>query len=713
MTLRLILALILIAPNAAAAQGPPAQTAPERLAPGHIRDHVAQITDTLRLRVLEREFARSRDDDSVVAAGLAALRLWEVTGERAHARRSRGHFDRAARHDSGNAWAHYGHALSLAAEMDRDAGRLVTHINAARDLGLDPVSRARRALERAVALDPSLPGAVDLLARYSVTTRDEDGLILARTSFETSASGPAGGETELLGVALTARELGDHAGAAAAARRAIAAGNASASSYLSLAVSLAGMPDSLAPAGVAYGNALRLADAAMLERLWDDAGMLRSAKDSAEWVGTDPVHRRSMLRSFWDVRGALAGLTGDERAAEHYRRVAVARRRFHRRGMFGAAPGNALLLEKVSAAYDDRGVIYVRHGEPEHTIGVPPLQEHIAWFYESVDGQPRSYHFEKRAEGPSRDYLLMYNLPCLMDPMAATFDPRLTPLVKPSCDWYTVRSISAEIGRDSHLALRSDSHSPAFDADVPFHYDFYSFRAAAGTELLMAVGVPLDRLPPGQRSLRMRLSVVDTARAATAHTSRITELLERRTDPGIILRTHLSLLSPAAAVVYRIDVRDASNPRIGTIYGGDIELPDYTGDTLMISDVVLAEQRDSGNVQRGGTRLALSPTQVFRNGEFRVYYEIYNLPPGTAYSTELVLEPFRDGIGDRIRSLFSGADDVELRFDDTVPPDAGSTLPQIRDVTAPYRPGAWLLRVTITTAAGRVTRERRFAIEER
>jgi hypothetical protein len=133
----------------------------------------------------------------------------------------------------------------------------------------------------------------------------------------------------------------------------------------------------------------------------------------------------------------------------------------------------------------------------------------------------------------------------------------------------------------------------------------------------------------------------------------------------------------------------------------------------MISDVVLAEQRDSGSVQRGAARLALSPTQVFTDGEFRVYYEIYNLPPGTDYSTELVLEPARSGIGDRLRGLFSRDDDVELRFADTVPPDAGSTLAQMRDVTAPFRPCAWLLRVTITSPVGRVTRERHFTIESR
>jgi hypothetical protein len=182
MTSRLLIVLLLLAPSALAAQAPSSD------APVAVRDRLADMSDTMHLHGIEREYTRAaaaaaglaRDQSAAsagVSAGLAALRLWEVTGARAHARRSRDYFDRAARNDPANAWAHYGHALSLEAEMDRDPGRIVTHVNALRDLGLDPVSRARRALERAVSLDPTLPGATELLARYAIETRDESGLL--------------------------------------------------------------------------------------------------------------------------------------------------------------------------------------------------------------------------------------------------------------------------------------------------------------------------------------------------------------------------------------------------------------------------------------------------------------------------------------------------------------------------------------------------------
>lgn len=729
MAVLLILLLLVHLPASAAAQEISDRAVPATAV--EIRDRVARMTDTMRIHELELQFAAPDADHasaaSAVAAGLAALRLWEITGDRGHARRSRAYFDRAAEFDATNAWAHYGHALSLEAEMDRDPGTIVTHVNASRALGLDPVSRARRALERAVALDPSLPGAADLLARYAVATRDDEGLLLARTSFELAAASRAG-TAALHGLALTARAMGDYAASADAARRAVAAVPTSARAHLELAISLANMSDSLTAAGAAYAHALDLADAAMIEQMWQDAAMLHTEREERLWAESDVSQRREMLRTFWDVRGALSGLTADERAAEHYRRVTVAQRRFARRGMFGASPENALRLGKVDNTYDDRGVIYIRHGQPEHTFGRPPLEDYIAWFFRDESGDPLSYHFHRGGtEGQSQDYVLMYNLPCPLDPTIASFDARLSPLVNARrCDYLNLRSISAVVARDANRALRTDSHRPAFDAAVPFHYDWYTFRADAGTELLMAVGIPLHELPPGQRSLRLRLSVVDTANAAIAHAGTITQIVERSAAPDL-LRTHLSLVAEPASSVYRIDVRDASDPRVGTIYGGAANLPDYGGDTLMVSDVMLARQTDDGSLVRGDVRLAPAPSQVFAGGRFRVYYEIYNMPPGDAYVTEITVEPVRDnGIIAGIVGLFRDDESVKLRFEDTAPADvpsrdaadagrsaaAGPTLPQVRDITAPFRSGPWLLRLTISSESGSITRERRFTIRD-
>jgi hypothetical protein len=383
--------------------------------------------------------------------------------------------------------------------------------------------------------------------------------------------------------------------------------------------------------------------------------------------------------------------------------------------MFGAAPDNALRLAKVSTDYDDRGAIYIRHGEPERTIGEPPLQTHIVWFYSDENGDPLSYHFYKSDRaGHSKDYLLVYNLPCPIEPMVAAFDPRLARLTRPPCDLLKVRSVSALIARDTERALRTDSHRPDIDIAIPFHFDWYTFRAPAGTELLMAVGVPLDRLPAGRRSLSLALSVVDTANGAIARAQRITELVERSSEPGRIVRGHLSIVAAPLSGAYRIDVRDAGNARVGRIYGGDVRLPDYSGDTLMVSDVMLAEQTDSGSLARGTARLALAPTQVFHDGEFRAYYEIYNMEPGATYLTELTIEPLDGGgIGGALRRLFGGDDRVRLRFEDTAAPDETGTVREIRDITAPFEPGAWLLRMTITTDAGSITRERRLVIAER
>ncbi len=58
---------------------------------------------------------------------------------------------------------------------------------------------------------------------------------------------------------------------------------------------------------------------------------------------------------------------------------------------------------------------------------------------------------------------------------------------------------------------------------------------------------------------------------------------------------------------------------------------------------------------RRGVTLALLPTSEFPESSFDVYYEIYNLPAGTPYETEISFERLDDSDDDPpVRTLFSG-----------------------------------------------------------
>ena len=65
---------------------------------------------------------------------------------------------------------------------------------------------------------------------------------------------------------------------------------------------------------------------AAAERYFEDALGLIKESEEGEWLAADPEGRRQWLRSFWELRAAVAGVTVPERLGEHYRRLALAHR---------------------------------------------------------------------------------------------------------------------------------------------------------------------------------------------------------------------------------------------------------------------------------------------------------------------------------------------------------------------------------------------------
>jgi hypothetical protein len=134
--------------------------------------------------------------------------------------------------------------------------------------------------------------------------------------------------------------------------------------------------------------------------------------------------------------------------------------------------------------------------------------------------------------------------------------------------------------------------------------------------------------------------------------------------------------------------------------GGPLEVPDFRGDSLMLSALVIATA-DSGSWRRGEVGLSLLPGRVFTAGQpMHVYFEIYNQPADAAFTVELSFRANqRKGLFGRIASLFGGKGDAHtLRYDDVArAADPLFGVQQLRSVaTADLEPGAYTLTVTIT-----------------
>jgi hypothetical protein len=317
------------------------------------------------------------------------------------------------------------------------------------------------------------------------------------------------------------------------------------------------------------------------------------------------------------------------------------------------------------------------------------------------------YHFARCFDFP--DYVLLHGVPCdAKNPWVAErmgYDIELT-----NCGPMT----SERIRREALAALASDSHRPRFGRTLPVVFDLLAFRGSGGrTDLLAPLAVAADSLTTGTAGSQtvygfdLTLAVVDTASGAIARLD--TTVLARnaaRLPPGHMLRTHAQLTAqPTADAQLRLTVRGRFDDGEGSFYGAQMRVPDYAGDSLMVSSIVLATTDASGSWRRGSHALTLMPLGQFEGGEFRVFFEIYNLEAERTYITEVTVEP----TGRR------GPQPLRLRFQDFARPETDGVVRDVRRVETGLPPGRYRITVQVTDpqALRSARAEREFVVTER
>lgn len=157
----------------------------------------------------------------------------------------------------------------------------------------------------------------------------------------------------------------------------------------------------------------------------------------------------------------------------------------------------------------------------------------------------------------------------------------------------------------------------------------------------------------------VRFVLADTATRSVRNTEDSVYLTMPATLSGAhLLHTYVEVRAdPSQTTVQRVVVTDATRAGTGQLYSSPFVIPDYSGDELMLSDIALGLPYATQGWTRRGVTLALLPTSQFPASAFEVYYEIYNLPAGMPYETEIAFQPL-DGDGDLdgrpVRTVFSG-----------------------------------------------------------
>jgi tetratricopeptide (TPR) repeat protein len=678
---------------------------------------------------------------------LVEFRRYELTGSERAAERARELAERARDRAPDNAWLHYASALVVAHGPEVQSNGAVLRATGrswSQQLGLDARAQARRAAERALELDSLHAGAAVILAEVALQLYERDVLERARLYLQRVLdAAPAAAVAATL--ARVQSRLRDHAAALSAAQRALLLDPANPVLLHTAALVLFPYPGKAEEGAKHYFAAVRALTPQLADRLFEELRPIATPADTLRWKRATLELRKQILSSFWNVRAGLAGLTVAERLAEHYRRLASALERYPRLSS-GPVPRKALMLERPQLPIDERGELLVRHGEPDKVVVTPskkvlidsllPACDYLTadtagqgwrnrtgqvdrlvrisldkvgpsppvetWVYQVAD-ESRLFTLIKCPRNP--DFIVPYEMPCRL----VEYSPDL---MQQSFDVHACGSDTPERRRIlAQNALRSDTHNPNLDRRIPFNFDLLSFRGRNGqTDLLAPVALLADSIEArstaaGQLryTLALHLAVIDTAKQTVIQSADTTALvLPRALASGDRLSLHTFISTPATDYAFlKLVIKNLEHPANGAHQMETIRVPRYAGDTLMISDVLLGNAVPGGNFVRGGRRITLMPFARFVDGRFRVFYELYNLPRGTFYQTQLLVQPV-DG---------RPQDGLRTDFQDEAAPDADGVVRVLRTMGTELRPGRYRLTVRIRLGDNRfVEKTRQFIV---
>lgn len=697
------LALLGVLSSGAAAQAPD-----QRAALVSFRDSLSRVTDTMALRRLEAtmiDVARVDRDNALLhlRLGFVAYRLGEVGGGKPHYDDAAGEFEWATELRADWPWAWYGLGLAELALGEHEA---ILIENVRQLLGKDYLSKAANAFARAAEADPSFAAAVIDLANTALTQRINARLGVALAAVRQAASGPAAREPAVqIARGRVEREAGEADSAVAAFTAALAVGSDSGVALLELARSLYYARQPAAGRARYYAGAAAATSAEATRLYREDIGWIATPDELAAFDGlVTPADRAAWLGRFWDRRDADEARTAGERLAEHYRRWFHARRSFrlvtrHRHYDITET------YRSTQAEFDDRGVIYLRHGPPDDRAAYlcppqspaddgPACATNESWRYRGPQGD-LVFHFAARDD--VQDYKLVESLVDVLGfQVSVAAQGRADARV---ADLYATRDAFGEpysrvargqglrsnvlsderrLGRRAiAVGTTTDSYRHQFDRGLTVWSSDFVVARRDGPEpaqqLVVVFAVPAGRLTPQPGGggvhypLRFRLRVTDSAGVSVASLDTLRVFgAARPLAREEYLTGLLTVPVPAGSLAYRLLVATPDGEAGDVVRRDSLDAPPLDGRSPALSDLVLGRSGSGIAWLPPGDTIPLNPLGRYPQGaSIEVYYEVHGLAPGREYRTEITMEPAGGpSLFGRIRGLFGGRRaPISLAFD--------------------------------------------------
>lgn len=725
-------AALLLAVPAAHAQSPVQRAALTRL-----RDSLERVGDVAALRIAESaliDVARSDRDNAVVhlRLGLLALRLHAIDSV-PHVDDAIGEFEWAVSLKPEWPWAWFGLGLAEAEVRDRSSSAVggLWYM-----LGLDRESRSGTAFARAIQADPTFVDGIIALARTAQAQRIDAPIAPALKAIRGATATPVGWHPDLLMERGRLERLGGSADSAVRMfTLAALLGRRTDLALLELARTLPLVaPDSGVrrsrplPAAIPYYAAAASHDPEIIAMYRRDLEPIATDSSMRRFDALTDTARVRWLRDFWHGRAALDLRADDDRLEEHFRRWAFARREFRlppfrRRYNFGTE-----LFRSGDLELDDRGVIWLRHGEPSLRIewpvsrhrersingqAIPPNRGNESWRYDRPEG-PLVLHFV--AETDPQDFRVVES-PALLDVPADVIAfradelpgvARLLRINEESAAWAWVseevrllgrRSIAVATGSDSwerQYADRLGGRAQWFAVGVrngrPLVHIVYAVDADALREAFgHTATVPLHVRAVAFDSMGLLLGGLDTVQVVPVP------------GPGvqqIAMRAELPV--PPGTVRVRLGVE--ASPGLGAVYPVDsLVVPNAGGDSLVLSAVL---------VGRAGPALPwpvtpadtawIDPSGVYTPGDTLVVYaEAYGLRSGGSAMVQLTVTRQRTGL-----SRLFGASATAIALAEPV--RVGGSVMSIRRSLAlgGLEAGSYVLELKVVQGSRTTTRRR-------
>ncbi|HET6837682.1 MAG TPA: hypothetical protein VFH24_06530, partial [Gemmatimonadales bacterium] len=375
-----------------------------------LNDSLDRSTDTTALRRLLRSsehYHRSYTADlpAALRSGLVALRLGELRADPDFSE-ALSSLREATRRGSHRPEPWY--ALGLA-EEGRSAWEMQDRLNLGSRVGMKALERAAAHHQRALMADPGFTPAALALARLTLSLSDTARLAGSLPVLRKAAEAAGAAADVVLAYGRVERATGRLDAAAAAFRRYLTLETSNrALGQLELARTLlaSGSPEG----DIAYYEGASLANARTASEYRSDLVPLVADSGVAHLVGLTGEPLALALAHFWNNRDGLEFRSQGERLREHYRRLHYARLHFPltiSRRFYGRLDA----YRSGSIELDDRGIIYIRHGEPSirlrpFVFGAMPNE---SWKYTRADGD-LLLHFSGGFDGNGGGDLYDYRL---------------------------------------------------------------------------------------------------------------------------------------------------------------------------------------------------------------------------------------------------------------------------------------------------------------